>query len=52
MHQNPLTYVPGMTGPPNSFTVQSPVTLTAILFTQKDTRAVYQKTAYQNAYEN
>ena len=26
--------LPGMTGPPNSFTAQGPVTLTAILFTQ------------------
>ena len=26
--------VPGMTGPPNSFTARGPVTLTAILFTQ------------------
>ena len=27
--------IPGMTGPPNSFTARGPVTLTAILFTQK-----------------
>ena len=26
--------LPGMTGPPNSFTARGPVTLTAILFTQ------------------
>ena len=26
--------IPGMTGPPNSFTARGPVTLTAILFTQ------------------
>ena len=26
--------VPGMTGPPNSFTARGPVTPTAILFTQ------------------
>ena len=26
--------VPGMTGPPNSFTARGPVTLTYILFTQ------------------
>ena len=28
------TTLPGMTGPPNSFTARGPVTLTAILFTQ------------------
>ena len=27
-------YLPGMTGPPNSFTARGPVTLTSILFTQ------------------
>ena len=34
--------LPGMTGPPNSFTARGPVTLTAILFTQNDTRTAYQ----------
>ena len=33
-------HIPGMTGPPNSFTARGPVTLTAILFTQP---AVYKR---------
>ena len=35
-----VLHLPGMTGPPNSFTARGPVTLTAILFTQP---AVYKR---------
>ena len=54
--------VPGMTGPPNSFTARSPVTLTTILFTScvKTTLALITKklgcleieTNISSAYEN
>ena len=32
--QFPHSYLPGMTGPPNSFAARGPVTLTTILFPQ------------------